>query len=100
MATNLDIKMAYDGHGCLLQRIAGSLLKKAGAIRSEAVGTPNHANRLIWAGQVEVDPTVKAKQMLGRIMGNPTIASQVDASGDGLIDSVVDNMIDIFATGS
>ncbi len=100
MATLMDIKLAYDGHATLLNRVQGACIKLAGAIRSEDVGTTNHANRLIWAGQVEADPVTKAKQMIGRVLGNPTIATQMEASGDGLIETVVGNLINSYALGT
>jgi hypothetical protein len=99
MATLLDIQLAYDGHASMLNRVKGACIKLAGTIRTESVGTTNHANRLIWAAQVESDPKVMAQQMIGRVLGNPTIATSLEASGDGLIETVVGNLIDIYATG-
>lgn len=99
MATLLDIQLAYDGHASMLNRVKGACIKLAGAIRTESSGTTNHANRLIWAAGVETDPKNKAQQMIGRVLGNGTIASQLEAVGDGTIESVVGNLIDIYATG-
>lgn len=99
MATLLDFYIAYKGDGRLLDRITGACIKKAGVIRTEDGGTTNHTNRLIWAAQVETNAVDKARQMLPRVLANGTIASELEAAGDGLIETVVGNLIDTFSTG-
>lgn len=100
MATLKDYTMLYDGNGDFLDRVEGACIKKAGTIRTEDAGTTNHANRLIWAGEVELGARNKARQMIGRVLANGTISADPYGAGDGLIETVVGNLIDTYATGA
>jgi hypothetical protein len=98
-ATLWDVAIAYDGAGRLLKRIEGGLIVAAGAIRTEDSGTTNHANRLIWAAQVETGALVKARQMLGHVMGEGIVAKDLEATTDETLSSIIAKLIDVFATG-
>jgi hypothetical protein len=41
-----------------------------------------------------------AKRMIGRVLGNATIAADPENAGDGLIETVVGNIINYYATGA
>jgi hypothetical protein len=95
----IDKIYAYKGAGTLLERVASGCLTAAGDIRNEDAGTANHANRMLWAVNVEKDAMSAARRMIARVLGNATIGAAPEACSDNDVQFVVNSLIDAFATG-
>jgi hypothetical protein len=73
----------------------------AEAIRSEAAGTANHANRIIWAKAVFQNPVAQAEPMLWAVLAQNralTSAQIIGATDAGLL-TAVNVEIDVLAQG-
>ncbi|MHC4395613.1 MAG: hypothetical protein ACYS1A_08150 [Planctomycetota bacterium] len=80
-------------------QVAGAQMTAAKDIENEDPGTTNHANRLIWAGQVDVNVKEKTREMLVDVLKNATIAADVANALDSDVQFVVNSLIDTYATG-
>jgi hypothetical protein len=71
------------------------------AIRTEDVGTPNHANRLAWAKAVFAAPDVEASRMIMAVLAQNKnfTPAQITGASDATIQTAVDTAVDVFATG-
>lgn len=83
----------------LLYQIAGACLSCATDIENEDVGTENHANRIVWADRVKVNPLVEARNFLIPVCENATIAAALPDAVDGDVKYVVASNINTYATG-
>jgi hypothetical protein len=99
MATLLEIYSLRYESATLRPRTVSAVVKAAQDILNEDPGTANHANRLIWAGEVLNDPKAKTEEMLWGVVSNATIQTGGDASSDNDIQFVVNGLVDTFATG-
>jgi len=93
MATNLQIYNTAQSPQ-LSARILGGLYKAASTIRAEDSGTPNHANRILWANQVMREDVNGEMCKRYKILcaQNSTIA----AAGEGATDNDLDYVIALF----
>jgi hypothetical protein len=73
--------------------------KLAGDVLNEAPETANHANRIIWANAVLVNPTTKIAEMKTHILLNATIASNPNGATSNDVEFVISGLIDTFAKG-
>ncbi len=107
MATRIQ-QIEILSNSAFQNQVAGSLLAAALNVLNEAAGTPNHANRVLWAKQILQQPQGQAGFMLTSLLGNPTIQSEAgNAAGlsgtpfsDSDIDYVVASLFDQFATAA
>lgn len=78
-------------------RVTYFALKAAIAILAEDIATPNHDNRLIWAGEV-LDGT-DLTTLVFATTTNATVATDRAATTDNDLEFVVNSMVDHFARG-
>lgn len=83
----------------LLEKITVAIVIAADAIRSEAAGTTNHANRLVWAKSAFADPRGIRSQVLWAVLAANKSASVTNISGasDAAIQANVDAVVDVLA---
>lgn len=103
MATLTEIAQIYElESGPLFSRWRAACLLRASLILDEDAGTTNHANRLIWAGEVlgGADLDTKAREMNRRgIATNATYQTKKDTATDSEIEYIVSEQVNTFATG-
>ena len=101
MATYLELKELFV-HSDLMDKMQVACLIAAETIRTEDVGTANHANRLIWAKKAFSGPSSVAPQMLMELLASNNALSTAGIIGatDAAIQTKVDAAVDIFADGS
>ena len=85
----------------LKNRVTVACIISAEGIMSEDGGTPNHANRLIWAATVFASPSQEADRMYWAVLAANQGASvaQIQSATDSAIQTNVDDHVDLFATG-
>ena len=81
------------------QQVAGACMIAAIEIAEEDPGTSNHANRLLWALAVRENPKSKALEMLTDVVRDPTIYADTENALDDDVQSVVDGLVNKYATG-
>ena len=92
------LALAYVGKNQdFVYQIAGACLMAAKDIKLEGAGTVNHANRLIWANKVLVNPEGKAREILMRVLANTTVAAAMPTPTDNDIQFVVNSLVDQIA---
>ena len=101
MATYLELRSLFNDSD-LFNRIQVASLVAAEAIRTEDVGTVNHANRLIWAKSAFKSPVGTAKEMIMAVLaGNSSLTvEQITGATDAAIQTKVNAAVDIFADGN
>lgn len=102
MATYAEL---YDlqANSALANKIAVALLIAAETVRNEVPGNfPNHANRLLWAKQVALDPQKYIRPFLNAALAqNASLTTgQITSATDSALQTAVNAVIDIFATGA
>lgn len=90
---------ALNGDGSFWKMVAGACWLAARDIESEDAATQNHANRLVWAARVKANRKAVAREMLGDVLENATLAAALETSAVNDIQFVVNSLIDTFATG-
>jgi hypothetical protein len=83
-----------------LDQIAGSLLFAASQVVNEAAGTPNHANRIVYANAIFLNPQQQARTIVPGVLTNATIAAAAgtpDSITDNDVDFVVASLFDAYA---
>ena len=100
MATYEELHSLQSNAG-LLTKVETASLIAAHAIITEDGATANHANRLLWAKKASSDPRGMAKVMLPLVLAaNKDASEQVIAgASDSAVQSNVDTLVDVFATG-
>ena len=80
-----------------VQQVMGSLLAAAAQILNEAASTANHANRLLWANAIYINPQAQTQFFLPGMLSNATISGEAGsapgASGTPCLDSDVDFVV-------
>ena len=86
----------------LRNRIVAACWIAAEGIRNEDAATENHANRLAWARRVFADPGdgPDLLKVFRAVLMNSTIRAAGEAATDNDIQSAVNGLVDLFATGS
>jgi len=83
-----------------LDQLAGALLAASVQVTNEGAGAQNHANRLLFANAVLVNPAQQAAFIAPGILTNPTISAEAgtpQSIPDGDVDFVVAGLFDIYA---
>lgn len=101
MATYLEVA-DMERNQDLLDRVKVACWVQADTIRTEDVGTANHANRLIWAAEVLKDGQVWASRMLKGVLAANIDATvnQIQNATDTAILTNVAALVDVFADGT
>lgn len=86
----------------LLDKFTAAVAIAAEVVRTEATGTTNHTNRLLWAKSAYSDPHAMAAKMTWAILAQNQAASNaaILAATDATIQTAVNNAVDVFANGS
>lgn len=86
----------------LLNKVTTAVVMACEAIRTEAAGTTNHANRLLWAKAAMLNPTIYALPMLRAALAQNAALTKanIQSATDAALQTAITNVIDIFATGS
>ena len=79
------------------KQVAGACMIAASEIAEEDPGTPNHANRILWALKVRENAKAMAISMLVDIIRDPTIAADVDNALDSVVQGVVNGLVNKYA---
>lgn len=90
---------ALNGDGTFWKKVAGACWVAAWQIIGEDPETANHANRLVWAQQVQANRKAMARDMLAKVLENPTLAADPEGATDGDVQYVINSLVDTFATG-
>ena len=100
MATYSEL---YDlrNNSALKNKVAIAVIVAAETIMGEDGGTPNNANRLVWAAGVFANPRVESDRMFMAVLAANAGSSvaQITGASDAAIQANVDEHIDLFATG-
>jgi hypothetical protein len=101
MATLSELHSLF-GNNDMLVKVESAIVVAAETIRTEDVGTTNHANRLIWAKAAFTNPRQFRDEMWRAMLGANESASiaTILAATDSTIQNNVNAAIDIFADGS
>ena len=101
MATYTEIRNIFSNTD-MRNKTTVACIVAAEAIRNEAVGTENHANRLLWAKAAFSNPTAVADKMLMAMLAANKDASAATILGatDTAIQNNVNAAVDLFADGS
>lgn len=101
MATYTELRTLFR-HPVLTQKVEVACLIAAEAIRTEDVGTSNHANRLLWAKRVFASPHTTAEMMLMALLAanfDAPVATITNVT-DAAMQTQVNNAVNLFADGS
>lgn len=101
MATYAELRQLFNDND-LRNKIEVACIVAAEAIRVEAEGTTNHANRLVWAKAVFTSPRAASEQMQMALLASnkdATVATILSVS-DAALQTLVDAAVDMFADGS
>lgn len=101
MATYTELYSLMIGQSELKNKITVAIIVAAESIRNEDEATANHANRLIWASQAFLNPSNMAEKMLMAVLASnkDETVSTINSASDEILQTCVNNVIDIFATG-
>lgn len=100
MATDIELYNLHNDSE-LRNRVLIQCVVTAEAIMNEDGGTPNHANRLIWAAATFANPKVEAYRMFIAVLAankDATVEAIRGASEAQILTNVGDH-VDLFATG-
>lgn len=97
MATLLEIYNLRYQTVTLKQRMIAAIAQASYDVLNEDAGTPNHANRVIWAYTTLADAQAMAERMMWGLISNATVAAAGDGSTDADIQFVVNSLIDSYA---
>jgi len=90
------------GNSALANRVEVACIIAAEAIRSEDVGTVNHANRVLWAKRAFQNPGGVRDQMMMALLASyagQTVAVITGAT-DAVLQEAVAVAVDLFADGT
>ncbi|MBI3319734.1 MAG: hypothetical protein HYZ89_04020 [Candidatus Omnitrophica bacterium] len=96
MATYQDIYNLR--HSTTLKaRVTVAVVSAARAVFQESGATTNHAARLAWAKQAVKDAEGEAERLMWGVVSHPTVQSSGEAVTDTQLQTMVDNLVDVFA---
>lgn len=84
----------------LTRKVRWAVVMAAESVRLEAINTPNHANRLIWAKAAYSDPDTVAARMIYPVLAQNAAQPIATITGatDAIVQTAVNNAIDVFAS--
>jgi len=100
MATYAELRNLLND-SALLNKVTVAVGVAAETIQNESGATANHANRLLWAKDAYSNPTGISRQVFWAVIiaNRASTVVQIQAASDTAIQTNVDAVIDIFATG-
>ena len=101
MATYTEL-FGLASNSALRNKIIVACVVAADAIRLEAANTTNHTNRLLWSKAVFANPSTEADRMMYAILATnrALTAAQITGAADTDIQTAVNAVVDLFATGA
>lgn len=101
MATYLEL-LSAQANDVLRQKIMVACFVAAEKIRTEAGATTNHANRLTWAKSVFSNPEKAGESMVWAVLAQNAAVplGSITGASDALVQTAVDNAVDVFATAA
>ena len=101
MASLTELQSLF-GNNDMLVKVEAAVIVEAEVIRTEDVGTTNHANRLVWAKQAFDNPRRKREEMWRAMLAanKDMDAGTILSANDAAIQSAVSAAVDVFADGS
>lgn len=101
MATYAELITASQ-NGVLTDKIKVACFIAAEVVRTEATGTANHANRLLWAKQVYGNPAGEAVRMTWAVLAQNAGAAlgAITGASDATVQTAVNAAVDVFANGT
>lgn len=86
----------------MVEKAAVAVIVATETVRTESGATTNHANRLLWAKEALDNPLAMAKRMWPSAIAQNKSATvgQITGATDAAIQSNIEAVIDIFATGA
>ncbi len=98
MATYLEL-FDLQNNDDLLRKATTAIAVAADTIRSEATGTANHANRLVWAEKALANPKALTDQVLWAVLAanNGSTVDNITGATDSAIQTNVDAAVDVLA---
>lgn len=100
MATYTDLYNLFSDAE-LRNKITVAVIVATETVRNEAPATANHANRLLWAKEALTNPSAMGSNMYLAVLAQnkSSTVAQIQNATDAVIQTNVENVIDIFATG-
>lgn len=101
MATFAELNQEGTTDGTLFTKVKVACFIAASAITAESGATTNHANRLVWAKQVYLNPENEARRMLWAVLAanQANTVSQIQNATDAQVLTAVQSNVDVFANG-
>lgn len=101
MATYLELEAIASGN-TLRARMTAAVAIQAEVVRTEAGGTVNHTNRLVWAKSAFADPKAMADRMIWAVLAQNAAftTAQITGATDAALLSAVASAVDVFASGA
>jgi hypothetical protein len=89
-------------NSALKNKVAVCILVAADTIRTEDGGTANHVNRLLWAKDAFLNPLKYVQPMWDAALAqNKSLSTaQISGASDANLQTAIDAVVNIFATGS
>jgi hypothetical protein len=83
----------------LIEKIVVAVAVAGDTIRTEDVGTANHANRLVWAKAAFEDPRSVGKKTVWAVLAanKSNTTAQITGATDAQIQTAVDDVVDVLA---
>ena len=97
MSSLLDLHEIAQTSGELFARFEAGMLFKSWAIIMEDAGTANHANRMVLAKNILLNPSATAKKYFRYFLSDPDIQANLLASTDAQIVSAITGFFDVMA---
>lgn len=100
MATYAEL-LTLKGDQALLNKVRVAVWVAAYNIVGEAINTPNHPNRLVWAKKVFTDEIEAANAMLVPVLAanKGFTVAQINGATDTAVQDAVNLVVDTFANG-
>jgi len=92
--------VAVDSNHVLRQQVSVAMHEAAQDVITESPGTPNHANRLVWARRTtgsDNGPVEEAGRWIWMVLENSSIQANPLTSTDNDVQFVVNGLVDTFA---
>lgn len=100
MATYAELFEVHSDND-LERRVDMACVIAAETIRNEDGAVANHANRLLWAASVFQNPRAESTRMLWAVLAanKDNTVAQITGATDVQLQTAVDAVVDLFATG-
>ena len=97
MATLIELHSIAQASGELFARFEAGMLYKSWAIVEEDPGTANHANRMVLAKNILLNPSPTAKKYFRYFLSDPDIQTNLSESTDAQIVTAITGFFNVMA---